>query len=267
MTGSAAFFDLDRTLISGTSALPIGVEAWRQGLADNKEVMSWVKSALTFMILGDKGESSDETKTAFLSRIEGAPADALDSLGAAVLPQLVSQVRPETKKLLKMHKEAGRATFIVSASPSVVVEPLAASLGMTGGLGTRGRVVDGHYTGELDGPFMYGPGKAATVEKLAAEHGYDLERSYAYSDSVSDLPMMELVGHPVAVNPDGALNDIAHERGWPVVIFARKTKRAVALSSLAAGGTTLAVASYLLGRRHGRSSTLIEVAARSLRRT
>lgn len=251
MTASAAFFDLDRTLISGTSALPIGVEAWRQGLAGNKEMLSWFASALTFMLLGDRGESSDETKTAFLSRIEGAPADALDSLGAAVLPRLVSQVRPESKRLLKMHKEAGRGTFIVSASPSVVVEPLAASLGMTRGLGTRGRVVDGHYTGELDGPFMYGPGKAAMVAKLAAEHGYDLERSYAYSDSVSDLPMLELVGHPVAVNPDGALNDIAYERGWPVVIFARKTKRAVALSSLAAGGTTLAVTSYLLGRRHG----------------
>lgn len=267
MTGSAAFFDLDRTLISGTSALPIGVEAWRQGLAGNKEVMSWVASALTFMILGDKGESSDETKTAFLSRVDGAPADALDPLGAAVLPRLVSQVRPESKKLLKMHKEAGRDTWIVSASPSVVVEPLAASLGMTGGLGTRGRTVDGRYTGELDGPFMYGPGKAETIEKMAAERGYDLERCYSYSDSVSDLPMLELVGHPVAVNPDGALYDIAHERGWPVVIFARKTKRTVALSSLGAGGVTLAVSAYLLGRRHGKSSTLVEVASRTLRRS
>jgi hypothetical protein len=78
--------------------------------------------------------------------------------------------------------------------------------------------------------------------------------------------MMELVGHPVAVNPDGALNDIAHERGWPVVIFARKTKRAVVLTSLGAAGATLSITAYFLGRRHGRSSTLVEVASRSLRK-
>lgn len=267
MTGSAAFFDLDRTLITGASALPVGIEAWRQGLAENKDILSWAVAGLSFILLGDKGESSDETKTEFLSRIEGASADALDSLGTAVLPRLVSQVRPESKKLIKMHREAGRETWIVSASPAVVVEPLAASLGMTGGLGTRGRIVDGHYTGELDGPFMYGPGKAETIEKLATERDYDLERCYAYSDSVSDLPMMELVGHPVAVNPDGALDEIAHERGWPVVIFARKTKRVVAFSSAGAVAVGAAIGAYFLGRRHGRSATLLEVAARTLRRS
>ncbi|REK19711.1 MAG: HAD-IB family hydrolase, partial [Actinobacteria bacterium] len=213
---------------------------------------------------GDQGEASDETKAEFLSRIEGASVDALDALGTGVLPRLVSQVRPESKKLLKMHKEAGRDTWIVSASPTVVVEPLAVSLGMTGGLGTRGEVVDGHYTGKLDGPFMYGTGKAVAIEKIASDRGYDLERCYAYSDSISDLPMMELVGHPVAVNPDGALDRIAHERGWPVVIFARKTKRAVAFSSAGALSVGAAVGAYFLGRKHGRSATLIEVATRRL---
>lgn len=265
MTDSAAFFDLDRTLISGTSALPLGVEAWRQGLASNKDVASWAIAGLSFLLLGDKGESSDNTKATFLSRIEGAAADALNSLSASVLPKLVSQVRPESKKLLKMHGEKGRDTWIVSASPEVVVSPLAATLGMTGGLGTRGLVVDGHYTGELDGPFMYGPGKAEAVEKLAMEMGYDLDKCYAYSDSVSDLPMMELVGHPVAVNPDGALDDIAHERGWPVVIFARKTKRALAMSSLGATTAGIAVGAYFLGRKHGRSITLVQLAKRTLR--
>jgi HAD superfamily hydrolase (TIGR01490 family) len=234
-------------------------------LATNKDVASWAVSALTFLILGDKGESSDDTKAAFLSRVEGASADALNTLGIAVLPKLVAQVRPESKKLLKMHSEKGRDTWIVSASPEVVVSPLAAAIGMTGGLGTRGRVVDGHYTGELDGPFMYGTGKAEAVEKLASERGYDLDKCYAYSDSVSDLPMMELVGHPVAVNPDGLLDDIAHERGWPIVIFARKTKRALALSSAGAAATGLAVGSYLLGRKHGRSITLVQLAKRTLR--
>ncbi len=267
MNESAAFFDLDRTLISGASALPIGIEAWRQGLADNREVVSWAKSAVSFLLLGDQGETSDETKTAFLARIAGASVDALDSVGTAVLPRLVSQLRPESKKLLKMHTDKGRDTWIVSASPHVVVEPLALALGMTGGLGTKGEVSDGHYTGSLDGPFMYGPGKAEAIEKLASERGYDLERCYSYSDSISDLPMMELVGHPVAVNPDGALDDIAHERGWPVVIFARKTKRAAALSTAGAFGIATAIGAYALGRRHGRNAHLIEIATRSIAAT
>lgn len=265
MTVSAAFFDLDRTLISGASAFPIGVEAWRQGLAGNKDIANWAVSALGFLLLGDRGEASDDARTAFLSQIEGTSADAMDTLGTSVLPKLVARVRPESKKLLKMHRESGRDTWIVSASPTVIVEPLARALGMTGGLGTSGKVVQGHYTGELDGPFMYGVGKAEAIEKLASERGYDLERCYAYSDSLSDLPMMELVGHPVAVNPDGPLDDVSHERGWPVVIFARKTKRAVALSSVGMLSAGVAIGSYFLGRKHGRSMTLIDVAKRTLR--
>lgn len=264
MTTSAAFFDLDRTLISGASAFPIGVEAWRQGLASNKDVRSWALSALGFLVLGDRGDIATDARTMFLSRIEGTSADSMDAMGTAVLPKLVSRVRPESKKLLKMHKEAGRDTWIVSASPTVIVDPLARALGMEGGLGTSGKVVEGHYTGELDGPFMYGAGKAEAIEKLASERGYDLERCYAYSDSVSDLPMMELVGHPVAVNPDGPLDDVAHERGWPIVIFARKTKRAVAVTSVGALSAGIAVGSYFLGRSHGRSVTLVQLAKRSL---
>jgi len=219
MNQSAAFFDLDRTLISGASAFPIGLEAWRQGLASRKEITGWATAALSFLVLGDRGGASDDTRTAFLARIEGTSADAMDTLATSVLPKLVARVRPESKKLLKMHREAHRDTWIVSASPTVIVEPLARALNMEGGLGTSGRVVDGHYTGELDGPFMYGQGKAEAIEKLASERGYDLERCYAYSDSVSDLPMMELVGHPVVVNPDGDLERIAREREWEVRKF------------------------------------------------
>jgi phosphoserine phosphatase len=123
---------------------------------------------------------------------------------------------------------------------------------MTGAIATRGKAVDGHYTAELDGPFVYGEGKAEAITQLAVDRGYDLKHSYAYSDSISDLPMLEVVGHPVAVNPDSELADLAHERGWPVVIFSRKTKQrmAVGLGSAVAVGAGLG--SYLLGRRHGR---------------
>ena len=97
---------------------------------------------------------------------------------------------------------------------------MADTLGMTGAIASRPKVIEGHYTAQLEGPFVYGAGKVEAIAKLAADRGYDLAASYAYSDSISDLPMLELVGHPVAVNPDGELEDVAHDRGWPVVVFA-----------------------------------------------
>jgi phosphoserine phosphatase len=151
-----------------------------------------------------------------------------------------------------MHQKHDRDTWIVSASPQALVEPLAASLGMTGAVGTRGEIIDGHYTGRLDGPFVYGPGKATAIEKLASDLGYDLGLCYAYSDSISDLPMLEIVGHPVAVNPDSELWAVAGQRGWPVVIFARRTKRALALGGFGTGMLTTAAIGYWLGRRHAR---------------
>jgi HAD superfamily hydrolase (TIGR01490 family) len=263
MTAAAAFFDLDRTLIAGASVLPLGMEAWRQGFASNREMLSWVRDAITFMAFGDKGDtSSDEVRNAFLMRIAGASVDSLHELEAVVTPKLVARVRPESRSLVAMHHEQERDTWIVSASPQPIVEPLAAALGMTGAIGTRGEIADGHYTGKLDGPFVYGAGKAEAIEKLASERGYDLALCYAYSDSISDLPMMRLVGHPVAVNPDSELGAVAAQRGWPVVIFSRRTKRALAFGGLGSGTVAVAVAAYLLGRRHGHSKALASITQR-----
>jgi HAD superfamily hydrolase (TIGR01490 family) len=264
MASSAAFFDLDRTLISGASAFPFAAEAWRQGLVHSPDMGRWALAAISFKLLGDRGDATDDVKGDFLTSIAGASVAALEAVGSAVLPRLVARVRPESRKLIKMHHEAGRDTWIVSASPHEIVEPLARSLGMTGAIGTRGRVLAGHYTGELDGPFVYGAGKVDAIEKLASDRGYDLERSYAYSDSISDLPMMEAVGHPVAVNPDSELDATAHERGWPVVIFARKTKRTLAASGAGTLAVTAVALAYALGRRHGRSAALAQVAQRQI---
>lgn len=249
---AAAFFDLDRTLISGASAFPFAVEAWRAGLVTNREIARWGVAAFTFLLTGDKGDDvSENARSEFLGKVAGVSVEALDAVAREMLPNLVNDIRPESKKLLGMHHDAGRETWIVSASPQRIVEPLAQALGMNGAIGTRGKVVDGHYTDQLDGPFVYGEGKAEAIRSLAEVHGYDLALSYAYSDSISDLPMLEAVGHPVAVNPDGELERIAYERGWPIVIFARRTKRAIALGSFAtlAGGGM--VAAYFLGRSHG----------------
>ena len=236
MSNAAAFFDLDRTLIAGTSLLPVGIEAWREGLASSSELAKWATAASAFIVLGDKGDdSSDEVRSDLLGQIAGAAVSSVDALGNAVLPHLEKKVRPEAHKLIEMHHEAGRDTWIVSASPQKIIEPLALALGMRGAIGTRGEIAEGHYTGELDGPFVYGVGKAEAIEDLASSHDYDLALCYSYSDSVSDLPMMELVGHPVAVNPDSHLDRLARERGWPIVIFARKAKRVIAFSGVGTG--------------------------------
>lgn len=260
MAEAAAFFDLDRTLISGASAFPFAVEAWRQGMATRAELINWGTDAIIFALTGDKGEgATTDVHTEFLMRIKDTSVSDLDQIGQAVLPRLVARVRPESRKLIAMHHEAGRDTWIVSASPQGIVEPLSGALGMTGAIGTRGAVVDGRYTGELDGPFIYGPGKAQAIEKLSSDRGYDLELSYAYSDSVSDLPMMEMVGHPVAVNPDSELEDVARERGWPIVIFARKTKRVFAFSGAMTLAVSAAVVAYALGRKHGRTAAMAQI--------
>lgn len=265
MAHAAAFFDLDRTLISGASAFPLGIEAWRKGLASNQQVARWAVAALSFKAMGDKGDSvSEDVRADFLTHIADTSVEELDALTSSVVPRLMDRVRPESRKLIAMHHEHGRDTWIVSASPQAIVEPLAEDLGMTGAIGTKGEVANGRYTGRIDGPFVYGAGKADAIEKLSSDRSYDLALSYAYSDSISDLPMMELVGHPVAVNPDSELGSIAHERGWPVVIFAKKTKQALAFSGVGVGTAAATAIAYLLGRRHGRSSTLAQLTLKKL---
>jgi HAD superfamily hydrolase (TIGR01490 family) len=249
---AAAFFDLDRTLIAGASIFPFALEAWRTGLVSGGEVRRYAARTLSFLLFGDKGERAEVARADVLGRVEGVSVEVLEELAARVLPRLEARVRPESKRLVRMHHEAGRDTWIVSASPYGIVAPLADRMAMTGAVATRGTVVEGYYTAEIDGPFVYGEGKVEAIRILAEDRGYDLTSSYAYSDSISDLPMLEAVGHPVAVNPDRHLEAIAHDRGWPVVIFARKTKQMVAMSSGATAFAATAVTSYLLGRRHGR---------------
>ena len=139
----------------------------------------------------------------------------------------------------------------MSASPVELVEPLAIALGMTGGIGTRGEVDNGVYTGRLDGPFCYGEGKAEAITTLAAQRNIDLNNSWSYSDSMSDLPMMEIVGNAVAVNPDAELAALSRSRGWPVVVFAQRSKMLIRRSSTITAATIGIVIAYSLGLRQG----------------
>ncbi len=251
---AAAFFDLDRTLISGSSTFTFGVAAWRASLLGSRRLTGDAVRALSFRLFGASDERSASTRDRLLDAIRDVPAEDLAALNGVILPRLVEQVRPEARELIEMHRTAGREQWIVSASAQGIVEPLAHAVGMTGGIGTRIAVRDGVFTGELDGPFVYGEGKVEAMRTIAAERHYDLERCYAYSDSISDRPMLELVGHPVAVNPDRALETLARSRGWPIVIFARRAKRILTASTLAGGLLGVAASAYGYGVQRGRAS-------------
>jgi HAD superfamily hydrolase (TIGR01490 family) len=251
----AAFFDLDRTLISGSSAVDFGIVAWRNQLIPTQALLRDAGNALAFRLAGASDEKSVSTRDRILEAVAGIRQEDLLGLNEEIIPRVLAKVRPESKGLIDMHHEAGRDCYIISASPVELVEPLASALGMEGGIGTRSATEDGIYTGQLDGPFCYGDGKREIIEDVAGQRGYDLRLSYAYSDSVSDLPMLELVGHPVAVNPDSPLEAVAHQRGWPIVEFARRRKRVVRAATAGVGAAAVAAGSYALGRRHGRTTT------------
>jgi HAD superfamily hydrolase (TIGR01490 family) len=248
----AAFFDLDRTLIAGSSAFVFGRAAYSAGHIRPRDFAGDVIEALKFRFFGSSDESSTSVRDRILAAAGGVKQSDLIALNEVVLPELLGLIRPEARALLEQHTKAGRETWIVSASPIEIVEPLAIALGMTGGIGTRGEVDNGVYTGKLNGPFCYGEGKAEAITSLAAERSIDLASSWSYSDSMSDLPMMELVGNAVAVNPDSQLATLSRQRGWPVVIFAQRSKMLIRRSTTLTLAIAGMVLTYSLGIRQGR---------------
>jgi len=254
--GGAAFFDLDRTIIGGSSVFVFGWVAYRNGQLTTRRLLHDAASAIAFKLTGASDEKSAAVRDQVLEGVKGVKVADLRSFGDEILRRLLDGVRRESRGLIDLHHDAGRDTFIVSASPIEIIEDFAAEMGMTAALGTVSEIVDGVYTGRLAEPFCYGPGKVIAMEKIAAERGYDLSRSYAYTDSISDLPMLEAVGHPVAVNPDRELETIARVRGWPIIEFNRTTKRVVKNTTATVGAIGLATATYFLGRRNARLSLL-----------
>lgn len=248
---AAAFFDLDRTLIAGASTFVFGWVAWRRGLIATSELLSDAANAINFRLTGGSDDQSDGVRERILEAVKGRPREEVTALNDDILPRLLTSVRPETRSVVERHHEAGRDTYIVSASPIELVAPLAGALGMTGAIATESEVVDGAYTGGLLSAFCYGAGKVERVRAVAEEMGYDLRLSYAYSDSKSDLPLLELVGHPVAVNPDATLRRVARSRNWPVVHFARKAKITATAITTGVATVGLGAGMYALGRRHG----------------
>jgi HAD superfamily hydrolase (TIGR01490 family) len=236
---SAAFFDLDRTLISGSSAFILAITARNKGFVSTGQFLRDALSAAAFKLAGASDDTTNELRDRVLGAVKGMRQDDLVALNAEILPRLLAKIRPEARTLLDLHRHANRNTYIVSAAPQEIVEPLAHALGMTGGIGTRSVLKDDVYTGELAGPFCYGEGKVEAITEIARWEGLDLAQCYAYSDSASDLPMLRAVGHPVAVNPDSRLERHAQRYGWPIVVFSQRTKAVIRRTTAAAG--TIAV--------------------------
>jgi HAD superfamily hydrolase (TIGR01490 family) len=246
---SGAFFDLDRTLMSGSSGAQFGRAAHRAGLVSRGQVMRWGIDHLRFRLRGATDQDTDALVALVNDLLRGVPERTLRRMLPDLLEGILPRIYPEMVAEVRVHQDAGRPAFIVSAASNGVVELLARVLDMEGGMGTRYEVdPDGRYTGRLIGGLNYGELKVEPMRRFAAEHGIDLATSWAYSDSISDLPMLELVGHPVVVNPDAPLARVARERGWPVMRFERLGRTIAAAGALAVA--TL-VGGGVVARRRG----------------
>jgi HAD superfamily hydrolase (TIGR01490 family) len=231
LSRAAAFFDLDKTLMAGSSGMQFARVATRQGIVSRRQLASWAIEHLRYRLRGTTDERTAEVLRVARELISGVPEKTIDRMGPEVMAAILPRVYPQMLDEVHDHQDADRATFIVSAAGNGVVESLAQVLGMEGGIGTRYEVgADGNFTGRFDGPFVYGPGKVEAMEAFAAAHDIDLDASYAYSDSLSDLPMLRAVGNPVVVNPDPPLAEIAREEGWQTMRFERLGRRLVAVA-------------------------------------
>jgi HAD superfamily hydrolase (TIGR01490 family) len=252
---AAAFFDLDRTLMEGSSAFQFGRAAYKAGLLSRRQLLSDAWANLRFRLRGASDEASHALRDRVSRSLEGTRVRDLERLGVDVLAGILPRIYPQVLALAHEHQDAGRRAYITTAASQELADILALVLVLDGGVGSQfSEVVDGVFTGRPTGLFIYGGDKARAIEQLAREKGIDLTASYAYSDSASDLPMLRLVGHPVAVNPDSELARAARQEGWEVLRFDRlsrwlKTAAGLAGAAVAGGVGSAALASR--SRRRG----------------
>ncbi|MCV7435542.1 HAD-IB family hydrolase [Mycolicibacterium bacteremicum] len=261
---TAAFFDLDKTVIAKSSTLAFSKPFFDQGLLNRRAVLKSSYAQFLFLMSGADHDQMDRMRTYLTDMCTGWDVEQVRSVVGETLHEIVDPlVFAEAANLIADHKLCGRDVVVVSASGEEIVAPIAAALGATHAMATRMVVADGKYTGEV-AFYCFGEGKVEAIRELAEREGYALEHCYAYSDSITDLPMLEAVGHPSVVNPDRALRKEAGVRGWPVLAFTRPvslrdrlpapsgaavaTTVAVGLSALAGGALTYSLLRKVLPR-------------------
>jgi HAD superfamily hydrolase (TIGR01490 family) len=257
--GSAAFFDLDKTVIAKSSALAFSRPFYRDGLITRRDMIKGAYGKLLQRMGGSDEQGMARTRDYLAELCKGWRVEQVDQIVRETLDELINPyVYAEAAALIGEHRAAGRDVVLVSGSGDVMVRPIAEALGITDIIASRMVVHEGRYTGEIDF-YAAGENKVTEIQKSAAEHGYDLTESFAYSDSITDVPMLSCVGHPTAVNPDRALRRVAVDRGWPVLEFrhpvplARRYRPAVPVTAaalVAAAGVAAGLIWY--GRRRAR---------------
>ncbi|HSV37178.1 MAG TPA: HAD family hydrolase [Nocardioidaceae bacterium] len=217
----AAFFDLDKTIIAKSSTLAFSKEFYAGGLISRRSVLRSAYAQFVFLVGGADHDQMEKMRQFLSQMCTGWPVQSVREIVADTLHNIVDPlVYDEAVGLIEEHHLAGRDVIIVSASGSEVVEPIGQMLGADAVIATQMEVVDGKYTGQID-HYVYAENKATAIQELAEARGYDLAQSYAYSDSITDLHMLEIVGHPFAVNPDKELRKKATANGWPVLVFTK----------------------------------------------
>ena len=230
----AAFFDLDRTLMAGSSGFYWARAAAQAGLIDRRKMAGYAWQNVKFRLRGSTDVATDRVRAEVGEMIKGKRVLDFQRLAPRVLAGVLPRIYPQMLEIAYAHQDEGRRTYICTAASQEMAEMMAHVLAFDGGIGARSEIVDGVYTGREGGPFTYREGKAQAIRELAAAEGIDLDASYAYSDSESDLPMLRAVGHPVAVNPDGPLAREAREQGWDVLRFEQLGRRLKGTAGLVA---------------------------------
>jgi HAD superfamily hydrolase (TIGR01490 family) len=253
---AAAFFDLDKTLMAGSSGIFFARAAYETGMITRTRLARDAYENLRFRLRGSTDDRADDVRKRVGEMIAGVAVRDLQRLSPRVLAGVLPRLYPQMLARAYAHQDAGVPVYILTAASQEMADLLAHVLAFDGGLGSRSEIVDGRYTGRPAGPFNYREGKVLSMRELAAREAIDLDASFAYSDSESDLPMLRAVGQPIVVNPDAELRRIAVEEGWEVLRLDRLGQR---LKVLAAVGAVAALGG-LGGRARG------HVAARSTRR-
>lgn len=240
----AAFFDLDKTVIARAALLAFSPTLHRAGYLSRWLVARALWGQLVFRYLGADEERMAKLRESALRITKGWHQETIKALVDDTLLEVVDPiVYAEALELIREHQDAGRRVYLISASPEEIVAPLGRHLGVDQVIATTCRLDDeGRYTGEVD-LYAYGPFKAEAMQREAADHDIDLDRSFAYSDSATDVPMLRAVGHPVAVNPDRELLRVARDEGWDIEVFVRpvsmRSRRPATATTAGLGGTLL----------------------------
>jgi len=253
---SAAFFDVDNTIMQGASIFHLARGLHRRKFFTTRDILGAAWMQLYFRVAGvEDPEHVAEARNSALSFIAGHTVAELESLGEEIFDEgMAHRIWPGTRALAQLHLDEGQRVWLVTAAPIEIAQIIARRLGLTGAMGTVSEHLDGIYTGRLVGDMLHGPAKSEAILALAAREGLDLARCSAYSDSVNDLPMLGLVGDPCAINPDAKLRAHARAHGWRIHDYrtGRKAARAGLLVSAVAGAAAGAVvAGGSLRRRAG----------------